>query len=57
MMFLLKACAFFILDVCTHIVLIGFLWVERVMLNWLFDIDYVEKIKEWIKNESNSSNR
>lgn len=49
-MALLKACAFFILDICAHIALIGFLWVERVAINWLFDVDYVEKMKEWLKN-------
>lgn len=45
-MALLKACAFFILDICAHIALIGFLWVERVAINWLFDVNYNEGVVE-----------
>lgn len=34
--------------VISLVVLVGFLWVLRVALDWWLDIDYVKKIKEWI---------
>lgn len=37
-----------------EIVIVGLLWVLRVAIDWWLDIDYVVKIKEWIKkNERN----
>lgn len=37
-----------------EIVIIGLFWVLRVAIDWWLDIDYVVKIKEWIKkNERN----
>lgn len=32
-----------------EIVIVGLLWVLRIAIDWWLDIDYVEKIKKWIK--------
>lgn len=30
-------------------ILVGCLWLLRVITEWWLDIDYVKKIKEWMK--------
>lgn len=46
---MLEAIAWVILLTIMQIVEAGCLWVLRVVIDWWLDIDYVEKIKEWLK--------
>ena len=32
-------------------ILVGCLWILRVMIDWWLDIDYVRKMKEWLDND------
>jgi len=35
-----------------QILLVGCLWVLRVVIDWWLDIDYVEKLKQFIRKRS-----
>ena len=37
-----------ILFVGILVAIVGGLWILRMVIDWWLDIDYVEKIKEWI---------
>ena len=43
--------------VISLIILVGCLWLLRVVTEWWLSIDYVEKIMRWIKNEQSDSDR
>lgn len=40
-----------ILVLLFEIAIVLMLWVLRVAIDWWLDIDYVEKINEWLKNK------
>lgn len=44
---------FFVLSLC---ILVGCLWLLRVIIDWWLDLDYVKKLKEFM-NEQNDSDR
>ena len=43
--------------VISLIILVGCLWLLRVVMDWWLNIDYVEKIMRWVKDEQSDTDR